>query len=43
MGLQTNLKIIMGQHLCALPNATTGHIRGLSLAHSMFVYFHVAG
>jgi hypothetical protein len=36
MGLQTNLKILMGQRIGALPNATAGHIRGLLLAQSSF-------
>jgi hypothetical protein len=39
MGLPTNLKNIMGHHIGASPNATTGHIRGLPLAQLRFVYF----
>ena len=39
MGLSTNLKNVMGQHIGASPNVTTEHIRGLPLAQLRFVYF----
>jgi hypothetical protein len=43
MGLSTNLKNLMGQHIAALPNAATGHIGELPLAQLRFVYFDEVG